>query len=116
MSSRTVVIAEAEDEVQAGIWVDALRNAGVQAATFERGVGGALGGAVTGLAVYPVIVRESDFSAARNVIADLGDADRLSAYREPAADRARAARALALAAGVAVVALLAGVVASILRG
>lgn len=112
----TIVVAEAPDELQAAIWVDALRDAGVQAAMFERGVGAALGGSVTSWSRYPVIVSEEHLLAARNIIAELGGASSLAPYRDPAALRARQTRqSRLLAAGLlgiaAVVAI--GVVARI---
>jgi hypothetical protein len=113
---RTLVVAEARDELEAGIWVDALRQAGVRAGTFERSVGGALGGAVTGAAVYPVMVDGDDFGRARNVIAELGAAERLAPFRERGLERERARRGLLLAAVVVGVIAAVGVVSGLVRG
>lgn len=92
MSERraTVVVAEAGDSLEAAIWVDALQAAGIDARTFERGVGAALGGAVTtGFARYPVVVSSDDVGEARNVIADMGGAASLAPVEEPG-ERGRA--------------------------
>ncbi|MCZ2109055.1 MAG: DUF2007 domain-containing protein [Dehalococcoidia bacterium] len=106
----TVVVAEAADPVQAEIWVDALRDAGIDAATFERGVGAALGGAVTsGVSRFPVVVATTDVVAARNIITELDGADYLAPFRDASDQRERRARAfLAVAAIVALIILLAG--------
>ncbi len=116
MTVETVVVAESSDPVEAEIWLDALRSAGIQAAVFERGPGAALGGAVTaGFAHYPVLVARPDFAAARNVIAEVAGGHRLA----PLTDLSRTSRAqrnalLAIAAitvGIVVAGLLARVVA-----
>jgi hypothetical protein len=106
----TVVVAEASDPVQAEIWVDALRDAGIEAATFERGVGAALGGAVTsGVSRFPVIVASTDLLAARNVISELDGANHLAPFRDAEDQRERRSRALfTVAAIVALIILLAG--------
>lgn len=71
----TVVVASARSVVEATIWVDALRHAGIEAATFERGVGGALGGAALGgWAAYPVVVARGDIAPARNILSELAGA------------------------------------------
>ncbi len=108
---RTVVVAEAGDPVQAQIWLDALRDAGIQATSFERGVGAALGGAMTsGWARYPVLVAEGEMAAARNVVAELGGAGLLAPVGDPAAARRRQSRALLVVGGiVAVVVVLAAI-------
>ena len=88
MSSRAVVVAEADDPVQAHLWVDALRQAGIEAATFEKSAGAAFGGAALHyLAVYPVVVRSGSLAAARSVIAEISGAGVLSPYRAPAERR-----------------------------
>lgn len=106
----TVVVAEASDPVQAEIWVAALRDAGIEAATFERGVGAALGGAVTtGVSRFPVIVASRDLVAARNVISELDGAAHLAPFRDAEDQRERRSRALfTVAAIVALIILLAG--------
>ena len=106
MSSREpIVVAEAPDPAQARIWVDALADAGIRAATFERGSSAALGGSPLAGSAYPVLVASEDFSAARSIIAELGGAAALSPYRDAAETRARGERAL-----VAVVTAIAAVV------
>ena len=78
------VVAEAGDLVEATIWVDALRAAGINAKSYERGVGAALGGAVTtGLARHPVVVSREDLGRARSVIADMGGTASLAPIDEP---------------------------------
>ncbi|MGI8927661.1 MAG: hypothetical protein ACR2HN_13615 [Tepidiformaceae bacterium] len=102
MSARSpVVVAQAGDAVEAAIWVDALRDAGIEAGSFERGVGAALGGAATpGWAVYPVLVAMDSLEAARSVIAELGGAAALSRWPDDpsGAPAARSRRAFRLAA------------------
>ena len=39
------VVAEAADAVEAGLWVDALEQAGINARVFEQSLGGAMVGA-----------------------------------------------------------------------
>jgi hypothetical protein len=113
----TTVVAEAQDPIQAQIWVDALRDHGIKASSFERGVGGALGGAVTsGFASYPIIVATNDLAAARNVIADLDGAVHLAPIRDSAASQAAQKRALTVAAAIAVGVLVLGVLARIVAG
>ena len=76
---RTAVVAVARDPVEAAIWVDALRTEGIQAGSFERSVGAALGGAVTaGFARYPVLVDAGSLAEARNVIAAMAGASALA--------------------------------------
>lgn len=80
----TIPIADAPDPVTAEIWLAELRAAGIRAGTFERGVGGALGGAATtGQASYPVLVSEDDAVRARDIIAGAGGADYLRAIVAP---------------------------------
>jgi len=97
----TTVVAEASDPVQAGIWLDALNRAGIQAGTFERGVGAALGGAVTsGLAVYPIIVPDDEVGRARSVIASISGGAVIAPIRDSATVRASQRRALLTVGGV----------------
>ena len=112
----TVVVAEAPDAVQAAIWVDALRNAGIVARTFERGVGAALGGASHLGAVYPVVVANDEVGAARTVIADLSGAGALAPYRDRRDARSGQRRALALVGVIMAGVLVAGVLARVLAG
>jgi len=102
----TALVAEAADGIQAQIWVAALREVGIEAATFERGVGAALGGAMTsGLSRFPVIVARRDLLAARNVIADLGGAVHLAPVDYPERQRDAGLRALVTVIVAAVVVL-----------
>lgn len=96
----TVAVAETRDPVQAGLWVEALRQAGIRAAVFERGIGGALGGADTyGFSFHRIIVGYHDLAQARNIIAELGGAGALMPYRSPDEEGARAMRVLGIIAG-----------------
>jgi len=96
MASRAVVVAEAMDALQANMWVDALHRSGIDATTFERGAGAALGGAaIPSLTVYPVVVNSDSLGAARSVIADLGGAGVLAPYRGPRESRAHRPAAIA---------------------
>lgn len=106
----TVTVAETKDAVQAGLWVDSLRRAGIKAAVYERGVGGALGGAETwGFSVHRVIVGYHDLAEARNIIAELGGASALTPYRSPDEERARAMRVLGIVAGAMAIVIAAGI-------
>ncbi|MGE5595859.1 MAG: hypothetical protein ACM3S1_07475 [Hyphomicrobiales bacterium] len=101
-----IVVAEALDPVQAGIWVDALRAAGIEAGTYERSVSAAFGGAAIGGASYPVLVDSGNLGAARTVIAELSGGAVLAPYRDSAAQRERRTQALRVVLGVVVVALV----------
>ena len=79
----TAVVATARDALEAGIWVDSLRQAGIEAAMYEQGPGAALGGASVPWASYRVIVAAADLGQARSIIADVaGDASVLEPYRD----------------------------------
>lgn len=109
-----VVVAEARDPLQAGIWIDALARAGISATSFERGVGAALGGAsAPGWSVYPVVVSRDHLVDARNVIAELDGAAFLAPLSDSSAAAARQRRAIivigAVVAGILALALLAAV-------
>jgi hypothetical protein len=106
---RAVVVAVARDPVEAAIWVDALRSEGIEAGSFERGVGAALGGAETaGFARYPVLVDATSIAPARNVITGLAGASVLAPLDEPEKVRRRQAYWLGwLGAGIALVIALA---------
>lgn len=108
-----VPVAEATDEIEAGVWLDALAQAGIPATVFERGLGGALGGAV-GWARYPVLVPRSSLGAARNVIAELAGASRLAPFDDPATSRSRQLHALRLVGGIVLVVFIAAVASRLL--
>ena len=113
----TALVAEAGDPIQAQIWVDALRDAGIAAGTFERGVGAALGGAVTtGVSRYPVVVARKDLVAARNVIAELDGALHLAPVDDPERQHAARRRALLVAASIGLAILVIAAAARIAAG
>jgi hypothetical protein len=115
--SSTVVVAEARDAIEASIWVDALREAGVSASVYERGVGAALGGAATpGFSAYPVIVGRGELGRARSVIAEMAGAAVLSTFRDAESARAGQRRALITAAVVVVSVLVLGTLARVVAG
>ena len=117
MSTPTAVVAEAPDPMAAQIWVDALRDAGIRAASFEQSVGGALGGAVaTAFARYPIVVAEDQIVAARNVLAHVAGASALSPVPDRAAERGRQQRIVLVAALVVGAVLLFGVVNRVFAG
>ncbi len=93
------VVAEARDVAEARIWVDALHDEQIQAAFVERGAGSALGGASVFGSSYSVLVPRSRLGEARTVIAELGGASALVAYRSAGEERARARRVFATVAG-----------------
>ena len=109
-----VIVAQAAELVQAQLWVSALRDAGIEAATFERGVGAALGGATAVGATYPVLVQRRDLVAARNVIAEMGGAPALAPLAEPETARSARARAAATVGLVAVAGALAALIARLI--
>ncbi|MEX2081756.1 MAG: hypothetical protein WEC33_09080 [Dehalococcoidia bacterium] len=94
--------------MQAQIWIDALRDAGLEAGTFERGPGPALGGAVTpGFAAYVVIVRRTEVARARSVIAEISGGEVLAPLPdEQEESRRRAAALLTVGLVVGVILLL----------
>ena len=103
----TAVVAVARDPLEATIWVDALRDAGIEARSFERGSSAAFGGAsLGGMASFPVVVAATALGDARNVIAGLGGAHALAPVPDREALRERQRRILVVA-GVTVVAVLA---------
>lgn len=104
----TVVVANASDAIEAAIWKDALADAGIPAATFERGPGAALGGASGGrISAYPVVVSRDDLARARNVIADVAGASAIAPVPDESAMAARRTRILRMA-GLAIALFLAG--------
>lgn len=68
-----MLVAVGRNAVEAAIWVDALRAAGVDARSFEQSAGAALGAAEVFAARFPVFVPEGQIGLARSVIADLAD-------------------------------------------
>lgn len=115
----TVVVARTGDPIEAQIWVDMLRDEGIQAASYEQSIRGALGGASTlGIrGTHHILVRHEDIAAARNVIAESGGARHLAPVPGDEDDAgARAARALIYAlVGAAIFFALFVVFAVILR-
>ena len=106
-----VIVAEAGDVAEARIWVDALRDDGIEAAFLERGPGGAVGGASLFGVSYAVLVPRARIAAARNVIAELGGGRALVAYRTAGEERERSRRAfLTVGGAILLVALVAVVV------
>ena len=99
-----VIVAEAPDAVTAAIWVDALRDAGINAATFSRGHGAAFGGA-DAFATHVVLVDGDQFAAARTVIAELDGASKLAPLPNPEAETRRQRGAL-IAVGCIVAAII----------
>ena len=85
--SGTAVVAFARNPIEAGIWVDALRQAGILAETFESGPGAALGGASVFTARFPVIVSADDIGRARSIITDLAGAEVLEPVRDSGSRR-----------------------------
>ncbi|MBE0607814.1 MAG: hypothetical protein IH609_00400 [Dehalococcoidia bacterium] len=111
----TIPIADAPDPLTAEIWLAELRAAGIRAGTFERGVGGALGGAATpGLASYPVLVSEDDAVRARDIVAGLGGGEYLRAAAHPGGEQG-ARQLVVLGIGAAIAAALLVVAAVLLN-
>lgn len=107
MTARTVMVARAPNMVAAQIWVDALRDEGIEAGVFEQSPAAALGGAITtGLAQFPIIVREDDFAAARAVIGPLAGMHALQPLPDDEVEDARRRWALFAVVGIAVAAML----------
>ncbi len=101
------IVAVATDPAEARIWLDALRDAGVEAAVLERGAGGALGGASLLGDSWAVLVSRARIEEARGVIAELGGAHAL--VDSPTAEEERAAshRAFRTVAGAVLLVALA---------
>ena len=96
-----VIVAKADSPVQAELWLAALRDAGIQGATYERGVGGAFGGAVGGpWSSYPVLVAREAVGQARSVIAEMDGASVLQPLSDPSAVRAQQTRILLTAGAI----------------
>lgn len=74
-----VEVAEARSELEATLWVDALRAAGIQARSFPRGVQGAFGGSASLTSSHVVVVPASRLEEAEAVIAGLAGEEALSA-------------------------------------
>ena len=98
----TVVVARTRDPLEAQIWLDLLRNAGIRAAVFEQGVRGALGGATLFGSAHHIVVGRADIADARNIIADADGVHALAPL--PQDDEAREKMSRALFAVGAVVA------------
>lgn len=96
-SARPVVVAVAGDAIAAAIWVDALRAAGIEAVSFERGVGAAFGGAESVASTHPVLVPASSLVPARNVIAELAGGGALAPVRDDTNEPPRRQEALTAA-------------------
>jgi len=107
MSDRAVVVASAPDFIAAQIWFDALKDEGIEARLFEQSPGAALGGAITtGIARFPILVREDDFAHARAVIGRLAGMEFLQPLPDNEADDRRRRWALFAVVGIAVGAML----------
>lgn len=104
-----VPVARTADPVSSAIWVDALRQEGIKAASVERGVGAALGG-MSGVGQFVIIVRQSQVGAARSIIAELDGARALVPITTPGERDGAANRALLFAAGGIGTAIVAGLI------
>lgn len=109
-SGARVVVAEAPDAVTAAIWVAALHDAGINAATFSRGHGAAFGGAEA-FATHVVLVDGSRIADARTVIAELGGASKLAPIPDRKVEAQRQRGAL-----IAVASIVAAIIAAALLG
>lgn len=98
----TVVVARTRDSLEAQIWLDMLRDQGLEAALFEQGVHGALGGARGFGGTHHVVVRRVDLTQARNTLADAGAAHALAPVPDSRESSSRMLQALLAAGGVAV--------------
>lgn len=65
------LVAVGRNAIEASIWVDALRSAGIDARSFEQSTGAALGAADVLAARFPIFVPAGEIGRARSVIADL---------------------------------------------
>ncbi|MCA9824006.1 MAG: DUF2007 domain-containing protein [Dehalococcoidia bacterium] len=74
-----LTIAETGDELEANLWADALRDAGVRTEIVTRGTRGALGGGVLFPgAFFQLLVNGDDLDVAREVLGELGGAERIA--------------------------------------
>jgi hypothetical protein len=98
-NSSSIVVARTSDPIEAQIWVDMLRDEGIQAATYEQSIRGALGGASTlGFrSTHHILVRHEDIVGARNLIAEVGGAHQLAPVPGDDDAGSKAARALLMA-------------------
>jgi len=111
-SKSMVMIAEAEETVERGIWLDALEQAGIEATTFERGSGAAFGGVQPSFpSSHPILVPSVQVVAARNVIADLAGASRLLPLTTPEEQISKAQRWIFVIVGTGLAGLLVAVTA-----
>jgi hypothetical protein len=116
-ASTAVVVAEASHPIQANVWVDALTDAGITARSFEQGVGGALGGAATGVfAKYAVVVAREDLVAARNIISRLDGGGVLAPIPDEAAVRESQRRGLVIVSLILVFILGLGIASRLAAG
>ncbi len=100
-----VVVARTSDGIQAQLWVDMLRDEGLDASTYTQGVQAALGGA-SGVGIHLVLVHREHVGDARNIIAEAGGASALAPIPGESEGYARLVRVLLGAAGVALVFML----------
>ena len=112
-SNATVVVAEAAEPIELGIWMNALKSAGIDARTYERSASAAFGG-VQGqlLSSHPVVVPFGQLADAQDIIAGLAGEERLVSMVELQAQTTRAQR---MTIGVAGLVLAAFLLAAILR-
>lgn len=111
MASRSMVmVAEAKEPIERGIWLDALEQAGIEATTFERGSGAALGGVQSVFpSSHPVLVPSEHFVTARNIISDIAGADRLLPVRTSEEQISRAQRWIVIIVGAGLAGLVVAV-------
>ncbi len=106
MKPETAVVARTRDGIEAQIWVDMLRDEGIEATTFEQGPRGALGGATLIGATHQIVVNRENLADARSIIADAGGAHALAPVGTEEGAHDRMIKALLIAGGGAIFFLL----------
>lgn len=109
-SNSMVMVAEAEEPIERGIWLDALEQAGIEATTFERGSGAALGGTQPMFpSSHPILVPSEHLVLARNIIAGIAGADRLLPVRTSEEQISKAQRWIVIVVGAGLAGLVVAV-------
>ncbi|GBD24488.1 hypothetical protein HRbin29_02166 [bacterium HR29] len=76
----SVVVARTSDPAALAFWLTALEEAGIPAASYEEGIGAAVGGgSLPAFSAFAVVVPRSMLAEARTVIAECGGAGALAA-------------------------------------
>lgn len=104
----TVVVARTSDLAALAYWLTALVEAGIPAASYEEGIGAAVGsGLLPGHTGFAVVVPRVRLADARTVIAECGGASALAPVPATGASGLQRWATIAVATGVAALVLVA---------